>query len=199
MTEQISRILSFSGANLVYILFSMKEFQNPASKNKNKSLTQLSDAVFFLEESKGHLKWKVTDLSRKSKLSRSLIYQYLGSSKKEILVSAFGNFIADFYGFENSGKAISFWEQIKIARQRMIQNPEAIIFYQKWRTKDSWLRNEFIQIEKKFQARLKKAFPHLTELQVISLHASIHGIVTAPFLDPEQAQEILKVLWGTRV
>lgn len=170
----------------------MKKLAAVKETDKNETIQKLSDAIFELEASKGHLLWKVTDVVRKTKLSRSLVYRYLGSSKNEMLLSALRNFIADFYRFEPNKKEISFEEIIFEARLRVSQKPEAILFYQKWRAKDSWLKQEFVTIEKKFQKQLKKSFPALSEIEIIGIHAMIHGLVTAPFLTPEQASQLCK-------
>jgi len=47
------------------------------------------------------------------------------------------------------------------------------------------------EIEVKFQKRLKKRFPDFADIQILTPHAMIHGIVTSPFLTPDQAAEIL--------
>ncbi len=159
------------------------------------TLQKISHAIFELEDHHGHLKWKVTDLVRKLKMSRSLIYDYLGSSKKEILISAFKNFIDEFYGFDHSNGVPDFAEQIKQARQRMLNFPSAILFYQKWRSQDSWLKQEFIIIENKFQLKLSKRFPEMSKLQILSLHSLIHGLVTAPFLTGDEAASIFRYYW----
>lgn len=162
------------------------------NRSKSATLLRISHTVFQLEERHGHLGWKVTDLVRKTKLSRSLIYTYLGSSKKEILLSALRYFLQNFYALEKFENPEGPWIQIKYARERMIQFPEAIIFYQKWRARNSWLQAEFVAIERKFQHRLKSDFPHLTETQVLGLHAVIHGLVTAPFLTSQEVDNILQ-------
>lgn len=171
--------------------------QNKAQElnsNKNNTLRRVSHTVFELEESHGHLCWNVTTLARKAKLSRSLIYEYLGSSKKEILLSSLRNFITEFYGLDDFKSPKTFAEQIQDARERMILYPDAILFYQKWRSKESWLQSEFIEIEKRFQRKLKINFPNLNEEQILSLHTIIHGLVTAPFLSSDQSIIIVKNL-----
>lgn len=126
--------------------------------SKSDTIQKLSEALFELESSKGHLAWKVTDIVRKAKLSRSLIYRYLGSSKKDMLSTALNNFINDFYRFEPTKENQTLPAMIMEARLRVYNRPEAILFYQKWRAKESWLQNEFIIVEKKFQRQLKKNF-----------------------------------------
>lgn len=157
---------------------------------KTKTLQKLSETVFDLEVSKGHLAWKVTDIVRKSKVSRSLVYRYLGSSKKEMLTTALRNFTSEFFGFDTSKDSLTFLEHLMEARERIQKKPEALLFYLKWRAKESWIQKEFIAVEAKFQQDLKKTFPKLSDLQIQGTHAWLFGLVTAPFLNPEQSAQI---------
>lgn len=153
---------------------------------KELTVLKVSTCVLKLESTKGHLKWKVTDLETKSKISRSLIYRYLGSSKEEILKNSLRVFTFEFYGF-GSQVSIPFSERIRLTREFLLKNHEVILFYQKWRTQDSWLQKEFIAIETVFQKNLKELLPHLSDEAIRGLHACLHGLVTAPFLNPEDA------------
>jgi len=164
--------------------------------DKRSTLRSLSQFVFTLEASKGHLLWKVTDLVRKSGYSRSLIYRYLGSSKSEILNSAIFNFIEEFYGFEMGPKNdLPFSKYVYLARSRIEKIPEAVLFYLKWRVVNSNRKAHLIEIELKFQQKLRKIYPELTDFQILSRHAVIHGLVTSPFLSPEQAAQIYRDLF----
>ncbi len=156
-------------------------------RKKEATVLKLSICVFKLESKKGHLKWKVTELEAVSKISRSLIYRYLGSTKEEILKSSLQIFAFEFYGFRQTETPLVFHKRIEHTRKFLIQNHEVILFYQKWRTQDSWIQKEFITIEKKFQQLLKEIFPVLKTDEVVAIHAMIHGLVTAPFLTPTQA------------
>jgi|GEM_PF-6236216 len=158
--------------------------------SKSEKIFQVSLSVFSLESSKGHLGWKVTELERKSKMSRSLIYRYLGSSKQEIYDSAFDIFINEFYGFSDL-EALSrdnFANKIKGARHLMEAHPEAILFYQKWRATTSPKADVFKKIEGKFQKNLSLIFPKASKDGLKVLHGYIHGLVTSPFLEPEDAR-----------
>lgn len=154
---------------------------------KEATVLKISLCVLKMESHKGHLKWKVTELESRSGVSRSLIYRYLGSTKEEILKSALQIFTFEFYGFGLKNKKIAFSERVKFTREFLIESYEVIVFYQKWRTQDSWIKKEFIQIENKFQKKLKKIFPYLNEESIVTLHGCLHGIVTAPFLTASEA------------
>lgn len=166
------------------------------SRNKAASISRLSINVLRLENIRGHLKWKVQELAEKSEISRSLVYEYLGSDKKEILVSALRFFLEEFYGLNQSDSSMTFSKKIQESRKKMAQFPEVVIFYQKWRSQPSWLNHEFEVIEDRFRKNLKKRFPHLKSVEVLALHALIHGLVTAPFLDADDSIEIFKYYWA---
>lgn len=162
---------------------------------KQQKMFHISLCIFGLEAAKGHLKWKVTELVRKSGISRPLIYRYFGSSKQEILVSAVEVFCSEFYGFaEDHANGGDLADKINEARERMSQHHEAILFYQKWRAKDSFMKEVFVRIENKFQKKLKKVLPTFDDGQILMAHACIHGVVTAPFLTAAQAEKVCRDL-----
>mgnify|MGYP000210946685 CR=1 FL=1 len=165
--------------------------------SKSETLRELSQAVLGLEVTKGHLLWKVTDLVRKTGFSRALVYRYLGSSKTEILRSALKNFIHEFYGFEGVQGGIAFVERIRQARGRLAAHPELSLFYIKWRSKTSELQAEFMDAEARYRRRLKKIFPKLSDHEILTRHAVMHGLVTAPFLSPEEAMQIYQNLFAS--
>lgn len=163
--------------------------------DKHETLLRLAHAVFALEVSKGHLAWKVTDLVRKSGCSRTLIYRYLGSSREEMLSSILDFFLTEFYGLSSKESEVVFSEQVRIGRAFIQENPEAALFYIRWRTKESKLSGTFAKVEKRFLTRLKKLFPDVSETDLIARHAVMHGLITAPFLSADQAAEIYRNLF----
>lgn len=156
--------------------------------SKDEKFYKLALCVLELEYTKGHLRWKVMDLVRKSKLSRTLIYRYLGNNKKDMLLTALDVFFSKFYGFKPD-PTVKFSDKVAEARETLIKYPEAAVFYQIWRSRPSFLQNEFIKIEVKFQKKLQELLPDFTHNEIITVHALIHGLVTSPFLTPQQAKE----------
>src|SRR5262249_15127056 len=43
------------------------------------------EAMLLLENEKGHLRWKISDVARVAKVSRTLVYYYFGRTKQELL------------------------------------------------------------------------------------------------------------------
>ena len=74
----------------------------------------------------------------------------------------------------------------------MILYPEIVVFYQKWRGKNSWLRSVFIEAEMNFQKKIKLRYPEMSDEKIVMTHAFFHGVITAPFMSSEQ------VLWATQ-
>ncbi len=159
--------------------------------NKIETFRQISYALFQLEESRGHMMWKVTDLARKAKVGRSTIYTYFGSSKKQIFGSILKIFLSDFYLLESQGPVKDWADILCSSHERMLQHPEAIFFYQKWRNKKSWIRDEFLKTEKQFQDQLKNKCNFKNESELLFVQTFVHGLVTAPFLPMDSTKKVL--------
>ena len=163
--------------------------------SKNEKFFRISLSIFALETAKGHLRWKVTELEKKSKVSRTLIYRYFGKNKAEIFKNRLEIFLNEFYGFADTLNSPSnFAEQIEGARRLLKENRDAVIFYQKWRLTDSPIKDIFIKTEEKFRKKLKKMFPHLSSEEILLVHSCMHGLVTSPFLEPKEAKKLFEAL-----
>ncbi len=161
-----------------------------------KTEIKIVNTVFRFEVAMGHLKWKMTDIARFSGVNRTLIYYYLGKTKKEIFNHCFEVILNDFYGLSperekliNEGKLL---ECSKMSYRLFHDNPEFMSFYFHWRFKKSIIQQRLIELELSYEARLKKLFNQLEEDQVKSIHAAIQGIVTAPFLEEHQFEMAIK-------
>jgi AcrR family transcriptional regulator len=163
--------------------------------SKNEKIFRISLSIFALETAKGHLGWKVTELEKKSKVSRTLIYRYFGKNKAEIFKNGLEIFLSEFYGFADDNLGSSrFSDKIESARRLLKENRDAVIFYQKWRLTDSPIKDIFIKTEETFRKKLKKMFPHLSSDEILMVHACMHGVVTSPFLEPKDAKKIFEAL-----
>lgn len=155
---------------------------------KAQKMFHVSACILVLEMRKGHLSWKVTELVKKTGLSRALIYQYFGSNKQKMLKDAVRIFVDHFYGFDE--ESLTFSAMVGKARQHIIDYPDAALFYQKVRMGDSELSTDFQDVELRFRKKLAKKLPNFTEHQILVIHTCIHGMVTAPFLSVEDSIKI---------
>lgn len=153
---------------------------------KKKYEINIVNTVFRFEVARGHLKWKMTEISRYSGVNRALIYYYFGKTKKDIFNHCFEVVMNDFYGLSPereqlvlSGKLL---ECSRKSYKLFHENPEFMAFYFHWRFKKSPIQARLIELELAYKNRLKRLFPHLQEPQIQAAHAAIQGITTAPFL-----------------
>ncbi len=100
-----------------------------ARMTKAQKMFHVSACILVLEMRKSSLTWKVTDLVKKSKVSRSMIYQYFGSDKEHMLEQAIDIFVSQFYGFEDVPKGQTLATMVGRARQYVIDFPESALLY----------------------------------------------------------------------
>lgn len=147
--------------------------------------------VLMSEVTKGHLKWKVADLSRKLNISRSLIYYHFGKSKEAILESCYDMIAEEFYGLSLNKAPLRFLDVDIFANSLLktqsiyLQNPAIVVFFHRWRIKPSEIQTQILKIENKFRAQLQAVFPELSSTEIAALHTLMHGVVTAPFASPD--------------
>lgn len=164
-------------------------------ESKSKDLTHILHAMVSLEVSKGHLKWKLSDLSRKSGIKRPLIYYHFGKTKKAIFENGVLTVANEYFGLtEERLKMLSdgrAYESLMLTRKMIQENPSFAIFYLKWRSEKSPLQKKLIEIEKKYQKTLKKLFPKSTDSEIVAFHGVFYSIVVAPFLDEAAIETML--------
>lgn len=152
---------------------------------KSEIQNKILRSVIALESSKGHLKWKISELARIAKVSRPLVYYHFGKTKEEILRNCVERIAIDYFGLGEersqtlkTGKVI---DSLLQTREMFVGNPALVVFYQRWRMQSSPLKNQLVEIERRYQAKIHAAFPHLSRTQVVTLHSLFHGLITAPF------------------
>jgi AcrR family transcriptional regulator len=159
---------------------------------------KILQTVLSLEVSKGHLKWKVSDLARLTKASRPLVYYHFGKTKQQILDTCIETIAIDYFGLGEdrkdtlkSGLAL---ESLMQTRAMFLKNPSLVVFYQKWRMQPGPVCKQLMEIEKKYQAKIKEAFPFLTSAQIVAVHGLFHGLISAPFMNDEALRESYSVI-----
>jgi hypothetical protein len=155
-------------------------------------------SLLTLEANKGHLKWKVSDLARLSKVSRPLIYFHLGRTKKEILETGMTLIGEEFYGLSperqemlKDGREL---ESLLITHRMFMNAPALAVLYLRSRTQPSYLQKGFIKLEDRYGEKIRKALPHLNEEETKAVHAIFHGLVTAPFANEDTIVAAWKLL-----
>lgn len=117
--------------------------------NKQIQIEKVLETIIELEVTKGHMKWRMSDLARTSGVTRSLLYYYFGNDIKEIFRQAVQYHVDQFFEFrlERSEKIRKgeITELIAVARRRFRRNPYYLQFYAKHRSE----KNEVSTFRKK--------------------------------------------------
>ena len=155
--------------------------------------------VFKLEMNQGHLRWKVSDLARSSKVSRPLIYYYFGKTKKEIFESSFKMVCDEIYCFSaekvKQMKAGNSVKAIMSSRKLINENYALQVFTHRWRYSKTHLEKALVDYELRAEEKLQKQFPQYSKKQIKLVHVSLHGLLTAPFIAESDVKELLHLIF----
>jgi AcrR family transcriptional regulator len=159
---------------------------------KDEIYWKILDSAVALDVRQGHQKWTMTQLSRSSGVSRTLIYYYFGRSKLGILdeaISIFGNVLTGL-----TAEHSALWDAGRIAesfidtRKTLIErSPSVIPFYFLNRTKENEVGQAIRKKEKAYREKLSTRFPGLTAAQRDGVYALLFGI---PFCGPVSEEAI---------
>lgn len=178
---------------------------NPSLKQKDHAANRKDDAYWKvltaameLDVKKGHLKWSMSELSRKSRITRSLIYYYFGQSKMAILNEAIKLIGDEFTGL--SPERVEMWqrgellESMQRTRDIYEKSPYISIFILENRNKDSEIGRLLRDKEFEFQTKIRKFYPHFDDDMVQSLFAVYWGLSFAPGLTTKAIENIIQII-----
>lgn len=163
---------------------------------KDKNYWAVLEAVIKLEVSKGHLLWKVTELSRLSGVGRPLIYYYFGKSKKEIVQTALKIIGDEFFGL--SEERILLWKEGRVVdsilktRELIERAPYVSVFFFHWRHKDGEIADYLKSLENRYRQKISQVRPDFSKLEVDVFFTIAFGLSVFPELKPEVIGAILK-------
>jgi len=159
---------------------------------------EILHSILALEVSKGHLKWTVSEVARRAKVSRPLLYYHFGKSKRAIMETCIALIGEEIYGLGTTQSADASDDALRLAlretRAIFQANPAITVFYQRWRAQASPLRAQFIAMEKRYHKKLRAAFSFLTAQDALVFHALMHGAITSPFLTEEAFEETCRAI-----
>jgi AcrR family transcriptional regulator len=164
-----------------------------AEKNKKDDIYwKVLNCALELEFKKGHLKWTMTELSRKSKITRSLIYYYFGRSKVDILQAAVSIIGEEFIGLSDQRMAMwrhgRFEEGLLEARQFYEKMPYLCAFYLNYRERPNEIGEALLKIEKAFHRKIQQIAPKANRAQINTIFAVYFGIVYSPNIAEKEIQ-----------
>jgi len=182
---------------------SPSSFSSGSSK-RDAVFWKILNAALELDSRRGHLKWTMSDLSRKSEITRSLIYYHFGRSKMAILDEAVRMIGQEIIGIGPERMAL--WRNgewaaaIRAARAITSQSSCLVTFYLVHRERPTDIGNSLRGMEKAYLKKLETIFPGLPPAGIRALFALFFGAIFGPLVDEaaiEFAANTVKSLMGT--
>lgn len=146
------------------------------------------NAAILLDFNRGHLRWSMSELSRTSKVTRSLIYYYFGKSKENILLEGVKMIGEEFFGLNPA--RMELWAKGKIAesviesRRLLEKSPNMAAFYMVYRDDKTAFGDSVQSLEREYKQKLKKFFKG-SDSSMESIFGLFMGLVLAPALSDE--------------
>jgi AcrR family transcriptional regulator len=165
---------------------------------KDETYWKVLNCAVELEIRKGHLKWTMTELSRKSNVTRSLIYYYFGRSKLEIVEAAVSIISEEFAGL--STKRMQMWQEGRLeeslleARSFHDKAPHLCTYYVSFRDKPNAVGDALKKSEASFRGKLKKFIPNASKEQINTIFAVYFGMVYAPKVGPKEIKVFIEIM-----
>lgn len=163
------------------------------SENKNEKEEvhyKICNSVLKLEVNKGHLKWTISDISKDSGVTRSLIYYYFGKEKLTLLDEAYRYMIEIFFN-TNDDRTLGLTVRMQGVLSKIKDMPYAFILFFLERKSDSEMGKLMRKAEVRLFLRLKVEFPNFSEDEILRVYLLELGSI-AFGLAPEKVFDIFK-------
>lgn len=147
-----------------------------ATQSKDEIYHSVCNAILKMEVAKGHLKWTLSDISRESKVTRSLIYYYFGKEKNTVLAEAYKFVISYFFNIERT-KSVGINERLRRILFDLKSMPYLFVLYYLEKNAGTEFGNMIREAEELLLKAMKKEFPHLSEQQVLEVFLKELGAI----------------------
>ena len=101
---------------------------------------KICNSVLKLEVNKGHLKWTISEISKDSGVTRSLIYYYFGKEKQTLLEEAYRYMVQIFFN-TNDDRALGLPARMHTVLSNIHDMPYAFVLFFLERKKDTEIGN----------------------------------------------------------
>lgn len=159
-----------------------------ATQSKEDIYFAVCNAILKMEVAKGHLKWTLTDISRESGITRSLIYYYFGKEKKSALQEAYKFVLSNFFNIERT-KSMGIRERLKKVLEDVKKMPYLFVLYYLERNTGGEIGLMIREAEGMLLQALKKEFPKLNDNQILEIYLKELGAITFQ-LPPERVKDL---------
>ena len=160
------------------------------TQEKTKVFFAVCSAVLKLEVVKGHTKWTLSEVSRESGITRSLIYYYFGKDKETVLLEAYKFIIEVFFGKVGDER-----ERIPTRLKQIIRDlklmPYLFVLYYLQKNADTDIGKMIRKAEAGTIKNIHRDYPNLSEEQVFEVYLKELGAV-AFNLEESKVDELFK-------
>lgn len=169
-----------------------------AKKTRDQTFWKVLNAALDLDFRKGHLKWTMSELSRKSGITRSLIYYHFGRSKLTLLQEAVRVIGEQVIGV--GPERIEQWRNgdwkgaLMQTRELMASSSNFLNFYLLHRERPTEIGESLRGLEGEYMKKLKTLFPQLDQTAHTALYAFLFGVAFAPNVDEAAVDFALSTL-----
>ena len=149
----------------------------------------ICDSVLFHELIKGHLNWSLSDISKHSGVTRSLIYYYMDKDKEKILQEAV-RFMLDLFFNTNMDRILGVEGRMELILTQVRLMPHIFLYYANERIKNTYYGVMIREREEDLFSYLIQEM-QMSRDQVLKLFLLELG-ACAYQLEPEQAKTFFK-------
>lgn len=143
----------------------MSETDKP---KKDDVFYSICHTVLKLEVGKGNLKWTVSDISKESGVTRSLIYYYFGKEKEVILEEAYRYMLDTMFNLKREG-SLGIKQRMRLTLERLQEMPYLFVLYYLKKNSDSQIGELIRKAEQMLMENFKKDYPEMPEDEILRI------------------------------
>nr|BFD59613.1 hypothetical protein CKG001_17200 [Bdellovibrio sp. CKG001]BFD62992.1 hypothetical protein BdHM001_16730 [Bdellovibrio sp. HM001] len=161
-----------------------------ATQSKEEIYFAVCNAILKMEVAKGHLAWTLSDISRESNVTRSLIYYYFGKEKEVVLEEAYKFVISHVFNIERT-KSVGIRDRLRAILRDVKNMPYLFVLYYLEKNAGTRFGKMIHEAEALLLKAMKNEFPDLQERQLLEVYLKELGAVAFQ-LPPEQVDNLFE-------
>lgn len=147
-----------------------------STKTKEEIYFAVCNAILKMEVANGHLKWTLSDISRESGITRSLIYYYFGKEKELVLEEAYKFVLAHFFDLERT-KSMGIQDRIRIVLTDLKSMPYLFVLYYLEKNAGTTFGKLILEAEKLLLKSMKVEFPNMSDDEILGVYLKELGAI----------------------
>jgi len=150
--------------------------------SKEEFFHKVCNSVLKMEELKGHLLWRISDIAKDAKVQRTLIYHYFGKDREELLHEAWNYMLKTMFFLEEE-QSLGVRARMKQIMEKIKEMPYLFVLFFIEKNKTSEIGEMIRTHEKKLISILSEKYPDLSQKEILEIYllelgAIAHGNLT---------------------